>query len=75
MGYIRLVRSGGRRCLADAVCFLKDFQCVEDFNEIASKENLPELTKNAVLHLISDMKNLINNFEEATEYFKVTFSV
>lgn len=71
MGYIRLVRSGGRHCLADAACFLKDFKCVKDLSEMLTEKGIPDITKKAAAHLISDMKNLVHNFEEATEYFKL----
>lgn len=73
MGYVRLIRSGGRRCLADATCFIKDFQATEELSNLLEAENMPELTKESASCLIGDIKNMVNNFEEATEYFKVKF--
>lgn len=71
MGYIRLIKSGGRRCLADATCFIPDLKNVDDFTVILDDAALPELPKIAADCLKHDIKNLVENFEEATEYFKV----
>lgn len=75
MGYIRLIRSGGRRCLADATCFIPDLKNINDFNKIIEDTELPELPKIAADCLKHDIKNLVDNFEEATEYFQVIESL
>ncbi|KRT79891.1 hypothetical protein AMK59_7525 [Oryctes borbonicus] len=75
MGYVRLIRSGGRRCLADATCFIPDLKAVNDFTEVLENAELPELPKIAADCLRNDIKNLVDNFEEATEYFKLLVNV
>ncbi|GJQ84460.1 hypothetical protein Trydic_g21021 [Trypoxylus dichotomus] len=75
MGYVRLIRSGGRRCLADATCFIPDLKTVNDFTDVLETAELPELPKIAADCLRHDIKNLVDNFEEATEYFKLLVNV
>lgn len=75
MGYIRLIRSGGRRCLADGTCFIRNFNAVDNLNELINELNVPLLTQKAAECLKRDMSNLINNFQEATEYFQVIFFI
>ncbi len=41
MGYIRLVRSGGRNYVANAIKFVPDLQDIVKFEELVAKENLP----------------------------------
>lgn len=74
MGYIRLIRSGGRRCLADGTCFIPDLKGI-DAIATASDEQLSELTKNAAACLSHDLANFVENFEEATEYFQLLVNV
>lgn len=74
MGYIRLIRSGGRRCLADGTCFIPDLKDIDAVSNIID-ENLSELTRNAGNCLTNDLNNLVENFEEATEYFKLLVNV
>ncbi|KAF5274542.1 hypothetical protein FQA39_LY07154 [Lamprigera yunnana] len=75
MGYIRMIRSGGRRCLADATCFLPDLKAVSELNKVLSEDNLTKSTKEKVEYLINNVNNLVENFEEATEYFKLLVKV
>jgi WASH complex subunit 7 len=44
MGYIRLIRSGGRNYVANAIKFVPDLQDIVKFEELATKENLPAET-------------------------------
>lgn len=44
MGYIRLIRSGGRNYVANAIKFVPDLQDILKFEELAVKENLPPET-------------------------------
>lgn len=71
MGYVRLIRSGGKRCVADGTCFLPDLKSVDALNETVQDAELPELTKQAAEQLKREINNMADNFEEATEYFKV----
>ncbi|XP_060537430.1 WASH complex subunit 4 [Cylas formicarius] len=75
MGYIRLIRSGGKRCLAEGTCFIPDLTGLDNFKEILQKEQLTELSQKAVQCLLHDLQNFIENFEEATEYFKLLVNV
>ncbi|XP_018328614.1 WASH complex subunit 4 [Agrilus planipennis] len=74
MGYVRMIRSGGRRCLADATCFIPNLKEAETIPEMLN-ESLPEQVKAASLGFQRDLKNLIENFEEATEYFQLLINV
>lgn len=71
MGYVRLIRSGGRRCLADATCFIPDLDQVDELSKLLEEEELQGLTKSAATCLQRDLNNLVENFEDATEYFKL----
>jgi WASH complex subunit 7 len=75
MGYIRLIRSGGRRFLSDSTCFIPNLKEIDQLNELMTQEEPSDLTKKAANCLMSDIKNLVENFEEATEYFKLLVKV
>ncbi|KAF2888461.1 hypothetical protein ILUMI_17712 [Ignelater luminosus] len=75
MGYVRMIRSGGRRCLADATCFIPDLKAVTDLNKILEDEDLQDSTKKVIECFKRDINNLVDNFEEATEYFKLLIKV
>ncbi|KAJ3639981.1 hypothetical protein Zmor_003307 [Zophobas morio] len=75
MGYVRLIRSGGRRFLADSTCFIPNLKEIDQLNELITQEEPSELTKKAANCFMSDIKNLVENFEEATEYFKLLVKV
>ncbi|KAK4871515.1 hypothetical protein RN001_015639 [Aquatica leii] len=75
MGYIRMIRSGGRRCLADATCFIPDLKAVNQLNKLLTEEKLTESTKKKIEDFIKNVNNLVENFEEATEYFKLLVKV
>ncbi|KAB0801554.1 hypothetical protein PPYR_05908 [Photinus pyralis] len=75
MGYIRMIRSGGRRCLADATCFIPDLKAISDLNKLLEHENLSEPSKKRIESFASSVNNLVENFEEATEYFKLLVKV
>lgn len=75
MGYVRLIRSGGRRCLAEGTCFIPDLKHVDDLTKLVDKSELQGLTKNAATCLQEEVKCLVENFEEATEYFKLLVNV
>ncbi|KAK9889027.1 hypothetical protein WA026_004312 [Henosepilachna vigintioctopunctata] len=75
MGYVRLIRSGGRRSLSEGTCFIPDFKKVESISQYFDKDEIPHLTKKAALFFTHDLKTLVDNFEEATEYFKLLVDV
>lgn len=71
LGYVRLIRSGGRRFLSDATCFLPTFENLNNLNDLLEGEH-SNLTAKAGECLKSDIRNLTDNFADATEYFKVS---
>jgi WASH complex subunit 7 len=75
MGYIRLIRSGGRNYVANAIKFVPDLQDIVKFEELATKENLPAETILAAGILDNAVDTLSKNFAEGTEYFKILVSV
>lgn len=75
MGYVRLIRSGGRRCLADGTCFIPDLKGIDELKTLLDDNNLPELSKVAADGVKNDLDNFVESFEEATEYFKLLVKV
>lgn len=75
MGYVRLIRSGGRRCLAEGTCFIPDLKNVSVLAEQIENYEGDDLIKNSFECLKRDLKSLVDNFEEATEYFKLLVQV
>ncbi|CAG9759946.1 unnamed protein product [Ceutorhynchus assimilis] len=71
MGYVRLIKSGGNRCLAEGTCFIPDFTQIEYLNELLEGENLSDTSKSATTVLLKDLRNFTQNFENTTEYFKL----
>lgn len=71
MGYVRLVRSGGNRCLAEGTCFIPDLTRVKELKEMVENENLSDMSKEAVDFLINNLEGLTGNFENTTEYFQL----
>lgn len=47
MGYIRLVRSGGRNYVANAIKYVPDLQDIAKFEELVTKAALPAETVTA----------------------------
>lgn len=75
MGYVRLIRSGGRRCLAEGTCFIPDLKHVNVLSELIEMYEHDNLIKKTLNCLKRDLKSLVDNFEEATEYFKLLVQV
>lgn len=71
MGYIRLVRSGGLQYISNAIKFLPDLQNITKFEELVKHEGLAPSTTTAARNLDGTVENLVKNFSEGTDYFKV----
>ncbi|XP_050314491.1 WASH complex subunit 4 isoform X2 [Anthonomus grandis grandis] len=71
MGYIRLIRSGGNRCLAEGTCFIPDLIQTDFIQELFDAEDLTELPQNEANVLLKNIRILTDNFENTTEYFKL----
>lgn len=74
MGYVRMVRSGGLHCCANASVFLPSLE-----EEISYEEQIGEHVDNtmneALKNLESTINNLTMNFSHGTEYFKLLVDV
>eukprot|EP01101_Sappina_pedata_P008773 TRINITY_DN4938_c0_g1_i1.p1 TRINITY_DN4938_c0_g1~~TRINITY_DN4938_c0_g1_i1.p1 ORF type:complete len:1098 (+),score=436.48 TRINITY_DN4938_c0_g1_i1:19-3312(+) len=77
MGYIRLIRSGGIHYTANAIKFVPDIQDgnIVSFGDLVSTENLSEKTNDSAKLLDCALDNLVKNFAEGTEYFKILIGV
>lgn len=74
IGYVRLIRSGGRRCLADGTCFIPDLKNTS-LKDAINNEPIPDLTKKATDGLLETLQMYLDNIEDATEYFKLLVKV
>lgn len=75
MGYIRMIRSGGLHCCSNAICFIPDLDDIVNFEELCKEENLSKSCIEAAQTLDQIIQNLIRNFAEGTEYFKLLVDV
>ncbi|XP_066158382.1 WASH complex subunit 4 isoform X3 [Euwallacea fornicatus] len=71
MGYVRLIRSGGNRCLAQGTCFIPDLTKTESLVSDSDSKSMSEMTSNSAQLLLKDLKSFTENFENTTEYFKL----
>ncbi|XP_013187252.1 WASH complex subunit 4 [Amyelois transitella] len=75
MGYVRMIRSGGRHCCSDATVFLPTLDINESFKEISTESNFGPKTIDAAENLDHNINLLITNFIQGTEYFKLLVDV
>lgn len=75
MGYVRMIRSGGRHCCSDATVFLPNLEDVVNFKELCQKEALGPQTVQSAEILDQNTNDLISNFIQGTEYFKLLVDV
>lgn len=75
MGYVRLIRSGGRRCLAEGTCFIPDLKHISSLSKLIEEYGDDGWIKKTLNCLQRDLTSLVENFEEATEYFKLLVQV
>lgn len=71
MGYVRMIRSGGLHCCSNAICFIPDLEDIVNFEELCKEEGLSVPCQDAAHRLDQVIGNLVRNFAEGTEYFKV----
>lgn len=71
LAYIRMVRAAGLKYIANAVQFVPDLDGVEDFEVMAKEHNLSEETIMSGKNLTIVLKNLITQFAEGSDYFKM----
>ncbi|XP_053612308.1 WASH complex subunit 4 [Plodia interpunctella] len=75
MGYVRMIRSGGRHCCSDATVFLPTLDIDKTFKELAEESKLGPKTIHASENLDHNINLLITNFIQGTEYFKLLVDV
>ncbi|CAG2204054.1 MRT43 [Mytilus edulis] len=75
MGYIRMIRSGGLHCCSNAIRFVPDLEDIVNFEELCKEEGLSLECQTAAKNLDNVVNNLVQNFAEGTEYFKMLVDV
>ncbi|XP_034939109.1 WASH complex subunit 4 isoform X2 [Chelonus insularis] len=75
LGYVRLIRSGGLHACANAVSFLPDINTPVAFENTCKLLNYSESTQAAAKRLDDDIGNLVRNFTEGIQYFKLLVNV
>ncbi|KAM3964160.1 strumpellin and WASH-interacting protein [Aphomia sociella] len=75
MGYVRMIRSGGRHCCSDATVFLPNLDDIKSFRELCDENKLGTKTINASENLDHNINGLVSNFIQGTEYFKLLVDV
>lgn len=75
MGYVRMIRSGGRHCCSDATIFLPTLDISKSFKELCVEDGLGQDTIQASENLDNNVNGLITNFLQGTEYFKLLVDV
>lgn len=75
MGYVRLIRSGGRRCLAEGTSFIPDLEKIKNLYECIESAQLPDLSQKGAEGLLEHLRSFVANIEEATEYFELLVKV
>ncbi|XP_015586201.1 WASH complex subunit 4 isoform X2 [Cephus cinctus] len=75
LGYVRLIRSGGQQARSNAISFLPDINSSVFFENLCKSLNYSETTQAAAKRLEEDISNLVRNFTEGIEYFKLLVDV
>ncbi|GBP83836.1 WASH complex subunit 4 [Eumeta japonica] len=75
MGYVRMIRSGGRHSCADATVFLPNLDQNKSFKELCEDSGLNITAIEAAENLDNNINNLMSNFTQGTEYFKLLVDV
>lgn len=71
MGYVRMMRSGGIHCCANASVFLPIVNAKLEFVSMCERDGLSKVSSDAATNLECDISHLRRNYAEGTEYFKV----
>lgn len=72
MGYVRMMRSGGIHCCANASVYLPIVDTSLEFVTMCNRDGISKATVDAATNLECDISHLRRNYAEGTEYFKVT---
>jgi len=71
LGYVRMIRSGGLRYISNAIKFVPDLRRIQKFTGMVEEEGLSNETKVAASNLDAVLENLMKNFTEGSEYFRI----
>lgn len=75
MGYVRMVRSGGRHCCSDATMFLPTLDISDSFRQFSEQDGLGLRALESSDNLDHNIECLVTNFIQGTEYFKLLVDV
>ncbi|XP_025156127.1 WASH complex subunit 4 isoform X2 [Harpegnathos saltator] len=75
LGYVRLIRSGGLHASSNAVSFLPDIERTVPFESLCRGLNYSATTQAAAKRLEADIADLVRNFTEGIQYFKLLVDV
>ncbi|XP_011157073.1 WASH complex subunit 4 [Solenopsis invicta] len=75
LGYVRLIRSGGLHASSKAVSFLSDIERTVPFESLCRGLNYSATTQAAARRLENDIADLVRNFTEGIQYFKLLVDV
>ncbi|KAG7209121.1 hypothetical protein KM043_015267 [Ampulex compressa] len=75
LGYVRLIRSGGLHASSNAVSFLPNIDSTVAFETMCKNLNYSITTQAAAKRLEDDIANLVRNFTEGIQYFKLLVDV
>ncbi|XP_075974333.1 strumpellin and WASH-interacting protein [Anticarsia gemmatalis] len=75
MGYVRMIRSGGRHCCSDATMFLPNLENVLTFKSVSEENELGPRSLECSENLDHNINDLVTNFIQGTEYFKLLVDV
>ncbi|XP_076237193.1 strumpellin and WASH-interacting protein [Calliopsis andreniformis] len=75
LGYVRLIRSGGIHASSNAISFLPSITSSVSFELMCKNLNYSETTQAAAKCLEDDITNLVRNFTEGIQYFKLLVDV
>ncbi|XP_043255154.1 WASH complex subunit 4 [Colletes gigas] len=75
LGYVRLIRSGGLHASSNAISFLPNIDSPVSFELLCKNLNYSIITQAAARCLEDDITNLVRNFTEGIQYFKLLVDV
>lgn len=75
LGYVRLIRSGGLHACSNAISFLPNISSTTQFESMCKNLNYSITTQTAAKRLEDDVSNLVRNFTEGIQYFKLLVEV
>lgn len=75
LGYVRLIRSGCLHSCANAISFLPEINKTINFQSICNNLNYNSVITESAKKLDDDIDNLVKNFTEGIQYFKLLINV